>query len=133
MSDYEVGYGKPPRKSQFKPGQSGNPKGRPRGRKSFSTILVAELSERLIVKEGGKTRRMTKMEAVVKQLVSKALKGDPRTLAELLRQIKMHLPDETGDDAHALPASESDLALLEDLIRRSTRKNAGGDHADRGE
>ena len=48
MSDYEVGYGKPPRKSQFKPGQSGNPKGRPKGRKGFSTILVEELSEDLV-------------------------------------------------------------------------------------
>lgn len=133
MSKYEIGYGKPPRKSQFKPGQSGNPKGRPKGRKSFSTILVEELSERLIVKEGCKTRRLTKMEAVVKQLVSKALKGDPRALAELLRQIKMHLPDETGEDAHALPASESDLALLEDLMRRSSQKNTGGEHADQGE
>ena len=130
MSDYDVGYGKPPKKGQFKPGRSGNPKGRPKGCKNFSTVLVNELSERLTVKEGGKTRRLTKMEAVTKQLVSKALKGDARALGELLRQIRAYWPDEGGDGAETLPASESDIALLEDLLLRSTAKTSGGKDGD---
>lgn len=130
MSDYAVGYGKPPKKGQFKPGQSGNPKGRPKACKNFSTVLVNELSERLTVKEGGKTRRLTKMEAVTKQLVAKALKGDARALGELFRQIKAYWPDEGGDGAESLPATESDLALLEDLLRRSAPKTPGGRDGD---
>ena len=42
--DYEVGYGKPPKSGQFKPGQSGNPKGRPKGAKNFKTELATVLA-----------------------------------------------------------------------------------------
>ena len=55
MSDksYDVGFGKPPKNSRFKPGQSGNPKGRPKGAKGLRTELKEELSERISVTEGG--------------------------------------------------------------------------------
>ena len=42
--DYEIGYGRPPKHTQFKKGQSGNPEGRPKGIKSLSTELDDELS-----------------------------------------------------------------------------------------
>jgi hypothetical protein len=45
MSDYKVGYGKPPKSGQFKRGKSGNPKGRPKGSLKLATDLAAELNE----------------------------------------------------------------------------------------
>ena len=127
MSDYDIGYGKPPKKGQFKPGQSGNPKGRPKGSKSFSTVLRDELGGFLTVKEGGKTRRVTKLEAVTKRLISKAMNGDPRAMAELFRQMNAHLSEESEGGAASLPATESDIAMLEDFFRRAAANKSGGE------
>ncbi len=44
-SDYEVGYGKPPRHTRFQPGRSGNPRGRPKDTKNLKTDLIEELAE----------------------------------------------------------------------------------------
>lgn len=127
MSDYDIGYGKPPKGTRFKKGRSGNPKGRPKGRKNFATILVEELSEKLTIKEAGKARKVTKLEAVTKQLVTKAINGDPRALAELLRQIQAHWPKEPDGAAAELPASEEDLAILNDFMRRAAAHKGGSD------
>jgi Family of unknown function (DUF5681) len=74
--DYPVGFGKPPKHTQFKKGQSGNPMGRPRGSKDFSTLIYNELGERVSAKENGRTKSMTKREVMAKQLVNKGVKGD---------------------------------------------------------
>ncbi|MEE2525844.1 DUF5681 domain-containing protein [Hyphobacterium sp. HN65] len=125
MSDYDIGYGKPPKASRFKKGKSGNPKGRPKGRKNFSTILIAELSEKLTIKEAGKSKKLTKIEAVVKQLVTRAINGDARAMAELMRQIAAHWPEEALGSLHSLPPTEEDLELLEDFVRRSSNRGGG--------
>jgi len=80
----EVGYGRPPRASQFKPGQSGNPRGRPRGSLNVATILERTLREKLVINEGGRRREITKLEAAVKQLANKAASGDARAIQLLL-------------------------------------------------
>lgn len=88
MDEYNSGYGKPPKHSQFKPGQSGNPKGRPAGSRNRITMLQEELAQIIEIKEGDKTRRITKLEAAVKAATIKAMKGDPRPLIHLIELLE---------------------------------------------
>lgn len=80
---FEIGYGRPPQHSQFKPGQSGNPRGRPTGAKGFDASLARELEAKITVTEGGARKSMSKAEAAAKRLVEKALKGDMPALRYL--------------------------------------------------
>jgi Family of unknown function (DUF5681) len=75
-ADYEVGYGKPPRKNQFQPGRSGNPKGRPKGAKGLKAELREELNEWVTVSSDGKSKRIRKRRLILKALVAKAAKGN---------------------------------------------------------
>jgi uncharacterized protein DUF5681 len=85
--DYEVGYGKPPRETRFTQGQSGNIQGRPRGSKNLATVMLKELSERLSISENGRQRKITKREALIKQVINKAVAGNPRIIQILFNQI----------------------------------------------
>ena len=82
--DYEIGYGKPPRGCGFKKGQSGNPRGRPPGSKNLTTLLNDELNETVTMTENGRLRKITKREAVIKQLVNKSASAEARSLKILL-------------------------------------------------
>lgn len=90
--EYEVGYGKPPRHTQFKKGQSGNSKGRPRGAKNVDTILKQALAERVVISEKGRRKSLTKAEVIIKQLVNKAAQGDHRSTRLLMEYIEKHQP-----------------------------------------
>jgi len=91
QADYEVGYGRPPRRTRFTKGQSGNPRGRPRGAKNLTTLLSDALNERVIVTENGGRRRVTKREAIITQLVNRSATADLRAmkiLLDILREIE---------------------------------------------
>ncbi len=83
--DYEVGYGKPPKAGQFKKGRSGNPRGRPKGAKGVQASIKRELESKITVHEGNQQVRITKAEAMAKQLMNKALKGDDKAMMALLK------------------------------------------------
>ena len=87
---YEVGYGKPPKATQFKKGQSGNPRGRPKGARSVAKLLDDALSQEVAVTTGGQTTRVTKREALILSLVTKAIKGDMRAAAQTLKLIEAY-------------------------------------------
>ena len=82
--DYEVGYGKPPRHTRFKKGQSGNPRGRPSGSKNLSTLVIEALNELVVVAENGGRRKITKRQAIITQLVNQSAKADWRATKILL-------------------------------------------------
>ena len=75
-----VGYGRPPVATQFRQGVSGNPRGRPKGTRNFATVVAATLGERLTITENGRRKRITKLDAVVKQLVNRAAGGEARSI-----------------------------------------------------
>ena len=75
--EQKVGYKNPPKQSRFKPGQSGNPSGRPKRKLLPPEAFFAELDKPILVKEGGKKRRMTREQALLMKTYSDAMAGDP--------------------------------------------------------
>lgn len=92
----EVGYRRPPRGSRFKPGQSGNPKGRPRGSRNFRTDLKSTLDKPVKLNEEGKARKVSTQEAALLRLRQKALAGDTRALDRLIQLAQTHNNDEAA-------------------------------------
>jgi uncharacterized protein DUF5681 len=115
-SVYEVGHGRPPAEYRFKKGQSGNPKGRPRGSKNLMTLMEHELEQQVPVQEGGQRRKITKREAMVKQLINKAVLGDLKTFLFLLPHIQ---EAEAREQARRERTSldHEKLSLLEQAVR----------------
>lgn len=81
---YKVGYGKPPVHSRFKPGRSGNPRGRPDGSKNLKTDLLEELAERIVIREGDRRIRVSKQRALIKTQVARGLNGNDRAAGKVL-------------------------------------------------
>ena len=105
-----VGYRNPPRATRFKPGQSGNPKGRPKGSLNLATDLSAELGEQITVREGGQPRRITKQRALVKSLMAKALQGDVRATTALLALYARIIAEPGEDEDH--PIDDDELLII---------------------
>ena len=63
-----VGPGRPPRHTRFKPGQSGNPNGRPKGCNNFATILQQQLRKKVTITVDGKPKRMAVQEVIARRL-----------------------------------------------------------------
>lgn len=118
-SNYEVGYGRPPRHSRFKPGRSGNPNGRPRKSKDLNRLIQAELDKTIPIKEDGCVRRISKREAVITQLVNCAIKGDVKPLQLVLSHLDKHREVEPFT-----PTDADDAALLA-ALGTSNRKDDG--------
>jgi len=84
---YENGYGKPPVHTRFPEGTSGNPRGRPKGSTNHLTILRRVLGQKVTLREGGKQRRITKIEAAMTLLLNKAAQGDSRAFQAILKVV----------------------------------------------
>lgn len=116
-SSYEVGFGRPPTHSQFKTGQSGNPRGRPPGSKNLQTLLREELDQKVQVTENGRARLMTKRRVAVRQQVDKAVKGDPKAFNVLVK-LDIDPAGAAGGDRNTAAASPSEIppAAYDDMV-----------------
>jgi hypothetical protein len=114
----KVGYRKPPKHTQFARGNSGNPNGRPKGSRNFATVIQAELKRRVPVTEDGKRKKITKREAVAKQLVNKAAAGDPKAIPVLLNEARAYETAAAVDVSSAEVTTSEDQAVMESIVRR---------------
>ena len=129
MKEYEVVYGKPPPDGRFKPGQSGNPKGRPKGAKNLKTDLAEELGEKIPIKEQGKTKKVSKQRAMLKALTAKALQGDTKAANTVLNLVmRLMTPDDV--EGEEMELTKTDLQVLDEfkaaVISAASDENEGG-------
>ncbi len=123
--DYPVGYRKPPRHTQFKPGQSGHPPGRPKHAKNFATALDQELRATVRVTEEGRRRKLSKQELLAKRLVEKGVELDPK-YAPLLVALIQSFQRQTGHDVKGVIEPAVQERLTESIVQRvrATAENA---------
>jgi hypothetical protein len=97
-SDYSVGYKKPPRRTQFKKGQSGNPRGRPKGKRSWEERVQRAFEEEVSISVNGRSKRLTKFEVALMQVINKAAAGDLRALRECAALLRTFSPSRSDED-----------------------------------
>lgn len=114
---YEVGFAKPPQTTQFQKGKSGNPNGRPKGAKSIASILAKMGRERVRISSNGRTRMVSKLEAVFMQLINKAASGDLKATRELLAANRLFPESTEGIEVSTAP-SERDAMVLQSILTR---------------
>ena len=122
QGNYEVGYGKPPRHTRFQKGRSGNPAGRPRGKKNLATLLSDALDQKIIVVEDGRRKKISKREAIVTQLVNKSASADLKAtqiVLAMLRDVETRA-DPGGADIESL--TEADRQIIQRIQARIRRE-----------
>jgi hypothetical protein len=129
-TDYEVGYRKPPADSQFTPGRSGNPRGRPKGTRSLQALVRQELDSKIVVTEHGKRCLLSKRQILAKQLVNKALAGDPKAVAVVQKLADVTDQDVADPAGTTAPLSEADEAILTRALAEMRRGKPEGDNGD---
>jgi hypothetical protein len=118
-----VGYGQPPQASKFKPGTSGNPNGRPKKSRNAKTIIRRVLDSTITVREGDRTRTVSKREGIILRQVEGALQGDPKAALAALRimaQVGLLDPREMADDRPQLSPAEQ--AIIDELFEKKNKR-----------
>jgi hypothetical protein len=124
-TDYDIGYGKPPKKSQFKKGQSGNPAGRPKGSTSLTSVFKSLLEKKVAVVQNGKAAKMPMIYVLANKTLTKALAGEPQSLKLILKLYDKAFPDLNDNQPRAAGSSfdltEEEWAAIEksNLLKKS--------------
>jgi hypothetical protein len=131
-ADYQVGYRRPPKNSQFKPGQSGNPRGRRKVSGNIWNEARNAFSKSIRVKEGKTTKEVSTAEAFVRVQVDRALRGDWRAFRWILKladKIKGLMPlTEAQEQSGVLMMpfdhfSKSPAEKAEEIRKEAARRN----------
>jgi Family of unknown function (DUF5681) len=117
---YEVGFGKPPKRTRFKKGHSGNAKGRPRKKPDLYSELTKVLREKVTVE--GQQERVTVQQALLLRLRDQALRGE-LWAQKLIQKVVGALPESKSErapvDMQAV-AARFDL-LMNEAARKKTQ------------
>jgi hypothetical protein len=116
--DYAVGYGRPPSHSRFRPGRSGNPRGRPSRSKNLATLLSEALKEPVIVVENGRRRKIAKRQAIVTQLVNRSAKADLKAIQILLTMLRDIEDRADPGSADTRGVTEADQEIIQRIRAR---------------
>ena len=115
---YEVGYRRPPKHTRWAPGQSGNAKGRPEGSQNFATVVSRLARQPMTVKEGGRSRRVSRLEALYLTLWAQAYKGSVKACAEIRQSLRdaglLRFEDRPGEDT----ITPDDQAIVADYLKQ---------------
>jgi hypothetical protein len=115
--DYEVGYGKPPKHTRFRQGQSGNPRGRAKNTRNLKTELRSVLDETLSLSMAGREVKLSARKAMLLALRNKALKGDTRAIGLMVAMLERLLPETLMEEVQNTVARD-DLAIFAEAIDR---------------
>lgn len=119
-NDQEGGYNRPPLSGRFKAGQSGNPKGRPKGSRNLKTDLTSMMKRRVQIREDGQQRLVTRQELVLLRLFEQAAKGDTKACTQLFSMIIKFEPKEVPIAESAI-VTEQDQEIIADFLRRHSK------------
>lgn len=120
---YEVGYGKPPKGSQFKPGKSGNPKGRPKAPPKVEELIAREAARLITITVEGQKKTLTQAEVVIKAMFQKAMKGD----LSAAKMVVFGLQNQPETPEAEAAISEHELRLLQELIEQTLAQSKGAE------
>jgi hypothetical protein len=119
--NYEVGKGRPPVQSQWRPGQCGNPKGRPKKAKGTATMAREALERPLPVLVNGRKRQMSVRAVAYRKLGDKAASGDGKALTMLLTLANDFKQAETSEAEHTV-SSENDAEIIAEFLKRNAKR-----------
>jgi hypothetical protein len=111
--DYEIGFGRPPKATRFKPGESGNPRGRPKGSRPVGAVLQEVLRQRIPVTENGRTRRLPALEVMLRRLANEAMRSEPSAV-----KLMLSLVDRYAEAPEATLSVDEVLAEDQAIIAR---------------
>jgi Family of unknown function (DUF5681) len=110
--------GNPPKHTQFRKGTSGNPRGRPKGSKNLSTYLMEAARDQVIATVGGKTRRISSLQATTMQLATKAAGGDHAAIGRFLDWIDEIETRAANANPSQFPIGEPDIEVIRAVYER---------------
>ena len=120
--EYEVGFGKPPKRTRFQKGASGNPNGRPRGVRNLASVLERALQERVVIDDNGTRKVVTKLEAAVRQLMDLAAAGDLKAMRQL-SSLAGSPEIEAKTDQKKSTIDEADQKIVNRLLQKLKQSN----------
>lgn len=117
QADYEVGYGRPPKETQFARGRSGNPRGRPKGSKNLATLVLKESRQPVRINGPSGVRTVSKLQAAIMQLGNKSAQGDLRASREFLTLVQRS-EESAAAGSRTEGVQEADQRTMQNLLRR---------------